>query len=300
MKMSLRNLLIALGVLLLAFVAIQFTKRDGKSKTLKSDLVSIDTATVSRIEITSAKGMIILDKENENWMTSSGDNEKKAKESTVKSMLATLNTIKPDRLVARKEAKWKNYQVDSSGTRVKVLNGDKVLADIVLGRFGVAGQRSFHTFVRLFDEENVYAANDFMKMSILEEAKDYRDNTVLTLDDDSLTSIQFNYPDSAFLLVKNAKWVIDDDEVDSASLTSYFQSIRNMTNKNFYDSDITIESTHEVVFSFADRPAISIEGFEVEEGMAIRSSENQNELFLDPSLAEEIFKGKSVFATTKN
>ena len=81
-------------------------------------------------------------------------------------MLSTLTTIEPSRIASRSDSKWKDYAVDSAGTRVKVYQGSELVTDIVLGRFGVEGQRSFYTYVRLSEDEDTYVANDFMKMSI--------------------------------------------------------------------------------------------------------------------------------------
>ena len=171
-----------------------------------------------------------------------------------------------------------------------------MLTDIVLGSFGTQGQRSFYTYVRLSDDENVYAADNFMKMSIPATADGYRNNDVLRLDSDSLTVVSFNYPDSAFALARNETWFTDDGvPADSSSVASFLQGLRFSTSRSFYDKSIPGHATHTITFSFSDQPDIIVEGFNTDDGFIIRSSENESESFLDGSLTTKIFKGKSSF-----
>ena len=112
-----------------------------------------------------------------------------------------------------------DFQVDSSGTRVKIFEGNKEALDIILGRFGVEGQRSFYTYVRLADENDTYVANNFMSMSISSSPDGFRMNEVFQLSKDSLTTIAFNYPDSAFTINKSesGRWIIEGQPVDSSN-----------------------------------------------------------------------------------
>ncbi len=298
MKLSTRNLLIVLGVLGVAFLLVQFNKKGGKSKSLRSELVNIDTASVTKLEITSPKGTVSLSKAESGWEVALESGKKVAKENSVKNVLNTLNTIKPGRLAARKEDKWKDYSVDSTGTRVKVFEGDKVVTDIVLGRFGVEGQRSFYTFVRLTEDENVYVANNFMKMGVYEEPNDYRNNEVFQLKKDSLVSINFDYPDSAFTLTKNEDWYVGSQKADSASVASHLQGLNSVSSKSFFDQPVSTSATHTITYSFTNRPELVVEGFSSGTDFIVRSSENKEEVFNDEALKKKVFIGKDVFMTT--
>lgn len=299
MKLSLRNLLIILIVLLAGFLVVNLTKRDGKSKSLRSELVTIDTAKVTRIEISSPNNSVELIKSEDTWEVTLPGGNKSTKESAIESALDNLISIKPSRLASRKRDKWKDYQVDSTGTRVKVFQGDEVATDIVLGRFGVEGQRNFYSFVRLFDDENVYVANNFMKMSISENPDDYREDTVIRLEKDSLTQISFNYPEGTFSLLKtNDRWFLGEQPADSAQVASFFQSLRYTTSKNYFDDEIPTDYTHSVTFSFSDRDDIIIEGAKSDVGSLVKSSENDLELFDDSELWDKVFKQPGVLATT--
>ncbi|MEP1094131.1 MAG: DUF4340 domain-containing protein [Cyclobacteriaceae bacterium] len=297
MKLSLKNLLIIFGVLLIVFFTARLTKRDGRSKSLKSELVALDFVDVSKVEISGPKGIVMLTKADTTWTVSLPAGEKRTRKDAVKSTIEMLNTIKPDRLASRKKDKWRDYEVDSTGTRVKVFGGDKVLTDIVLGRFSVEGQRNFYSFVRLFEDENVYVANGFMKMSISETANDFRDNNVLSLKKDSLTQITFQYPEGTFSLNKEDAWFLGTDKADSVAVAGFLQGLNYTTSKEFREESIA-NYTHTVTFSFSNSPDIVLEGIRESDGPAIKSSENSLEIFGDEALWDKIFKEPGVFATT--
>ncbi|MEM9339125.1 MAG: DUF4340 domain-containing protein [Bacteroidota bacterium] len=299
MKLSIKNLLIIFGILAVAFLLIRLNKKGGKSKALRSELVSIDTAKVSKIEISSPKGTVKLSKAANGWEVALGSEKKAAREGSIKNMLSTLNTIKPGRLAARKEDKWKDYAVDSAGTRVQVFDGDNILTDIVLGRFGVQGQQSFYTFVRLTEDENVYVANNFMKMSILEEPNDYRNSELFSLQKDSLVSVTFDYPDSAFTLTKSTDWFLSDQQADSAAVATFLQGLSYVSSKSFFDQPVSTDPTHTITFSFADQPELVVEGYVTPSNFVIRSSANKEESFADESVKTKVFKGEGVFVATR-
>lgn len=298
MKTSNKNLFILFGILLLALVVVQFTRQKGRSKSLRSELISIDTSRVTGVTILSPRGEVELIKTLQGWVAKSGDINKPTRENAVEAMLDHLNTIKPGRLTARKEEKWRDYAVDSTGTRVRVYDQGEVLTDIVLGRFGTEGQRSFHTFVRLYDEENVYVANNFMKMNVYEDVNDYRDNYVLRLRKDTLVSVSFHYLDSAFTLVKDGAWYVDNQPADSASVAKYIQDLSFVSSKSFYEQSVEGYPIYVVTFSYSNRPNVIIEGYAIEGAMVIKSSENDVELFQDTNVADKIFKRKDVFVGT--
>ena len=295
MKLTTKNLLLVLGVLVIVLAVTQMTKREGRSKSLKSELVSIDTAKVSKIEIITGEESLILSMEGE-WKVSLPDgSQKTAKASSVTSLLSSLNTIKPGRMAAKSRDKWKDYSVDSTGTRVKVFEENKISTDIVIGRFGVEGQQSFYTFVRLFEDDEVYVANDFMGMSIGKDAASYRENEVLRLQKDSLISISFNYPDSAFKLTKGEEWYLEDQQADSAAIADYLNELSFVNSREFYDQSSEINPTHTVIYEFSSQQEIKLEVQYTEENTILKSSENPNELFADNSLGEKLLKRRGEF-----
>lgn len=298
MKLTTKNLLIVLVVLGVAFAASQLTKRSGKTKALRSELVSIDTAQVSKIEISSLQGEVVLSDSPEGWKVQLEDgSQKETKEGSVTALIASLQGIKPGRLAAKSPDKWKDYQVDSTGTQVKVYEKDELSTDIIIGRFGMEGQQRFYSFVRLNGDNEVYAAPNFMGMSIGKDAASFRDNTVFRFKKDSLTSIKFDYPDSSFSLNKNEKWFLGDNIADSTSVAKYLNSLNFVSSKNFYDGVLSENPLQTVTFSYSNRPELVLNAYQVDSSLVLASSENKNELFKDQSVIEKIYKGKSYFVS---
>ncbi|WP_370087679.1 DUF4340 domain-containing protein [Ekhidna sp.] len=299
--MKTRNLLIILGVLVLGLVVAQLTKKSGKSDVLTGDLVEIDTARVTRIQISSPDGEVELVASDKGWEVSLVNGSyKPAKENSVISLLNDLNSIKPGRLAARKEEKWKDFMVDSTGTRVRVYEDDDLTADMVVGRFGMDGQSSYYTFVRPFEEENVYVAKDFMGITVGKKSADYRDGLLMRLKRDSITQITFDYPDSAFSLNKGEKWFLDDVEADSAAVVKYLRGLSYVNSKNFYDGELTSEPTHIITYAFSNAPEIVVNGYFREGDNLLKTTENDAEVFNDSTIVSKIFKGKNIFAPTSD
>jgi hypothetical protein len=298
MKLSTKNLIIIFIALAAVFVILQFTKRDNRSRSLKSELVNIDTSRVTRITIQGKEGEVSLTK-NGDWLVKVNEANKKTRDGAVENLLNALNTIKPSRLAAKSKDSWKDYEVDTAGTRVTVFDGNDVLSDIVIGRFGVEGQRNFYSYVRQFEDENVYVADGFMGMSIGSKTSDFRNNQVLRVKKDSLTSITFDYPDSAFVLAKNeGQWFLGEQQADSAAVASFLQGVGYLNNQSFFDEEITVPPTHIITFSFSDQPSKEVNAFALESGFVIRTSDNDLESFSDSALNEKLLKGQNVFLPT--
>ncbi|MDW3196156.1 MAG: DUF4340 domain-containing protein [Cytophagales bacterium] len=296
MKNNTVKLLGLLAVLVVVYLIMTFTGDKSRSKSFRTELVSIDTASVTRVVIESPTESTEVTKDGEGWQVALPDGSmKSAVASAVSNLLTSLEGIKPTRIVARTENKWKDYSVDSTGTRVKIYEGNKNTLDLIIGRFGVENQRQFYTHVRLAEENDVYIANDFMGISIAKSANDFRNGSLLRLKQDSLTQISFNYPDSAFSLYKNdARWSTNAFEADSANVASYLQGLSFVSSKNFADGAGLSTPDLNVTFSFSNQPEIQISAYQQDGNWILQSSENTDEYFTDAAVFEKIFKGAAV------
>ena len=301
-----------LAALVLVYFGIKYFGGKSRSKSFKEELVTIDTAKVSRVLIDSKGEQLELIKENDSWKVSIGEGKyTEAQAGNVKSTLSSLLTIKPSRVAAKKEEKWKEYQVDSAGTRVQVFEGSKNTLDLVIGRFGFdqqamqqqqqmmmggrGGMQQFYSYVRLYDENEVYVAEQFMGMSINSNSSDYRNSRLLSLTKDSVSSVQFNYPaDSAFVLNKvDSAWLIFENPADSAAAASYLSDISFVTSSKFVDdvpSTALVSPTLSVSIKQIGKPDVLVKAFQHPvHKWIINSSENPLSYFADEKIVEEIF-----------
>ncbi len=301
-----------LAVLVLIYFGVNFFGGKSRSKSFKTEIVTIDTARVSKIVIASQGENTELIKENDTWKVSIGGGKyAEAQSSSVKGTLNSLLTIKPSRIAAKDPAKWKEYQVDSAGTRVQVYEGGKTTLDLVIGRFGFnqqamqqqqmmggrGGMQQFYSYVRLFAENEVYVAENFMGMAINANANDYRNKKLLSLTTDSITTIQFIYPgDSAFVLSQmDAGWSVAGTEADSTAVADYLSDIRYINNSNFVDdvpSAALVSPTFSMKINQAESAEIELKAYQHPTyKWILHSSENPASYFADEQLMEKLFVG---------
>lgn len=288
------KLLVVLAVLVGVFFILKFTGNDNRSKSFRSELVNIDPETITKVEILTPEDSTYLEKTSESWQV---NGTKSADENTVKSLLKNLNSIKPSRMASRSEEQWKDFQVDESGIRVVAYEGTKKALDIILGRFDVEGQRSFYSYVRLSEESDTYVAQDFMRMSVSTGSEAYRNGTLFGLKKDSVSSIEFNYPDSAFTLTRaDQGWQINTTQADSAATAKYLSGLNMVSSRNFRENE-GYTSIYDVVYNLNNGKSIQVTNYGEDR---ISSSENTAEFWQDETVANKLFKGKSYFLGTEN
>jgi len=289
------NLKLILGLVLLVLVYLAVVYFDSsKSAPLEKQLVSIDTSKVTGLIIETADEQVNLTKQAGQWQLDLPSGKKvTAVASKVSSVLDRLMDISTDRLAAKEEDKWAAYQVDSTGTKLKVQEGDKLTLDMVVGQSG------FTTYIRLAGEVEVYASDDFKGLSTYDNINHYRDNTFLRMETDSIESISFNYPgDSSFQLSKTAgSWTFNDSTpADSAKTLFYIRNLSLKFSNDFASEDGTSVGAQiaEIEIRSMNQPRISIMAFEdPADSVIYQSSINEEAYFNDTALGEEFFIGKS-------
>ncbi len=308
------KLLLLLAVLAAVYAASLFFGGKEKSKGLKTELVSIDAGKTTKLRIEKKAGHPLeLFKEGSQWKVSLADGKiAVAMNSKVEAAISQLESIRPSRLASRNESKWKNYEVDSAGTRIKVFEGNKNTLDIVLGRLafgkqamgggpGMGASPQFHTFVRLASDAEVYAADNFMGMTIPTEAKNYRDERLLRAVADSLSRVSFVYDDGgSFVLEKQqGTWLLEGQQPDSAAVAGFVSALAYLNGAGFDDGhtlDALGNAPFRAVFNEGGKEPVEIKAFRnpAGDGWVLHSSFNPNNLFGDPdgSVFKKVFPGR--------
>jgi hypothetical protein len=241
-KINNRLLTILFIVLLGLVVVIFFINSDKNERTFRDKLVDIDTTAVTEMIIHSRANNfepLKIFKEKNKWFV----NLKNGKTAAVPDAKMTqsfneLAAVKPKRLASRMKEKWGDFQVDSTGVRVQIFEGSKSSLDIVLGRFNYQQQpRQVSTYVRLYNDNDVYEVDGFLALTFNQDADAFRDGTIIKADYNTWNNLKFEYPsDSSFTLTKlNGKWSINNIETDSAKTVNYLKRIATLSNNNFAD-----------------------------------------------------------------
>ncbi|MBT8387164.1 MAG: DUF4340 domain-containing protein [Ignavibacteria bacterium] len=291
---------------LLIIVLVVFLFDTGKNeRTFREVLVDIDSSAVTEILIYpkayNHKEVKIF-KDNSQWMVllSSGKSVP-ASTDNITNLFMQLAEIKPKRLAARGEDKWNEFQVDSTGTRVKIIEGTDVTLDLIIGRFSFQQPRTMNSFVRLFNDTDVYEVDGFLDMTFNQNENAFRDGTIINGSYENWQSVSFNYPaDSSFTLSKTGNlWSSDKGPVDSAKVVNYLSRLSQLTNNNFVDN-VSIDENSQPIFSLsittAELAFITINGYQMNNTYFINSSLNPEAYFDGNSVGKSIFTGYSNFA----
>jgi hypothetical protein len=294
------------AILLIVVVLLLLFEGGKNERTFREVLVSIDTTAVTEILIypkSKEHNEVKLFKEGENWqVTLPSGGTAKVSDQKIREVLNQLLAIKPNRLAARDESKWNELQVDSTGSRVMVYESSKLVLDIVIGRFSFKQPRSMNTFVRLYNDKDVYEVDGFLDMTFNQGANVFRDGTIIKSDFNNWQQIQFTYPaDSSFQLSKSGNnWIIDDSVVDSAKTVNYLRRLASLSNNSFVDN-ITIDPNSNPTYSLnittTDLQFIEVKEYQDSTSFIIQSSQNPEAWFDGSNLSKTIFVGKSSFIT---
>ena len=306
MSLKISNKILAfLFAALLIIVVLFFLLDSGKNeRTFRQVLVDIDTSSVTEILIY-PKSLnhreVKLFRSDDTWkVTLPSGKDANVADKRISDIFTQLLAIQPKRLAARGEAKWNEFQVDSTGSRVKVVEGSDVTLDLVIGRFSFQQPRTMNTFVRLFNDTDVYEVDGFLDMTFNQNANAFRDGALLNADFNDWTQLQFNYPaDSSFQLVKAGDdWMVNGVKADSTKTINYLRGLARLSNSNFiddFDQQNFTEPTYSLNISTSDLQFIELKGYIDSTGYVVHSSENPEAYFDGNSVGKTIFVGKAEF-----
>ncbi len=253
-----KTLLVIFTALLGIYVFTHFFS--GKQeRSFKSELVQIDTASVTSIALfpkAENGAEILLKREGNTWIATKGDVITKAQKPNVDGILSVLNLVKTKRVAAKSPEKWAEYEVDeTNGSRVKVFAGSKLLEDIIIGRFGFNQQkRTATSFVRLEGEDEVYAIDGFLSMTLNPKFNAFRDKQLVKLNKENVTGLAFSGgQDASATYSKMAEgWMKDEGlPVDSTQMESFLSGLENISGAEFVDSFDPVQATGSLQQSLA-------------------------------------------------
>lgn len=286
-KTSSNKILGIVFTILVVIILFMFVFDGGKNeRTFREVLVEIDTSKIDNVTIiTKEKEEVKLFKENDSWFVNIGENKSAlVPESKTKSLFNQLLQIKPKRLAARSESKWNEFEVDTSGVRVQVKDGGSTELDLVIGKFIFQQPRSMSSYVRLYQDKDVYEVDGFLQMQFNQGANSYRNGKLIEKDFNSWTKVTYEYPaDSSFELVKvNDKWLSVDGDIDSTKAVNFLRQLQNKSSTEFADDiELATLSDYEYLLKIETEEGenIEIKAFGINDRSLITSSENPESVF---------------------
>jgi hypothetical protein len=299
---------LALAVAVAAFLLYDSNK--GESS-FSNNIISVDTAKITSISIFPKSfnhKEVKIFKEGSAWKVNLANGKKVVVPSDkVQEVLIQFSSIKPLSVAAQSADKWKEFSVDTSGTHVKVFEGNKNTLDMIIGKFTYQQPRSMTTYVRISGDDNVYLVNGFLDFTFNHNADYFRNDNVIKDNYANWNKLTFTYPaDSSFQLTKvNGSWLIKGKEADSAKVFNYLTSVSNITIPNFIDNPNQIlltNSKYTLTIQSSEIGAIVVSAFADSTSIAITSSQHKDTYF-DGKKADawkRIFIGKSSLLNKRN
>ncbi len=319
-KFSIKTLSIVFSVLLILVVLTEVIDQAKSSNTLRDVLFTINTQDVYALKIypRMLNGKeILLEKENEkNWEVKYQGKTYNADTVQIKNLIQQLSELKPLRYAGKDKKQQKKYELSDSLCNKVILSDKegKELASLRIGKFSFLQnkrmprqnpymqqpQGTMITYVRMEDENEIFAVEGFLSLSVNQEANNFRNRKLLVVNKEKIKEIRFEYPaDSSFVLnLDKDVWQINGAQADSASVADYLYAIGNLTGTNFSDKEMP-DATYRLKISTSDNKILEIgAAFADSTQVLLTSSQNQGTVFSEKPNQNfaKIFKAKAYFS----
>lgn len=212
-----------------------------QERRFSANLVEIDTSKVTSISLI-PKGSateIFLLRENGEWIASKGQINVKAPMGIVQTLLGMLPSIQTNQIVAKTPAHWHTYGVnENQGTHIRVYQGKNLLTDFILGKLDSSATLQHPiSYLRLADENEVYAIDGIVAMNFFYDFDAFRNRTLLNMEPfTDIAAFEAQAPDTTYQFIKkNIGWTLGNATLDSMQVENFLNGLRNLSGDTFAD-----------------------------------------------------------------
>lgn len=207
--MTKKNLILGgvLAALIVAAFLYQGPYKNWQKNNEKPDnfLAGINFANVSKIEIVKGENTTVLEQKDDKWLIkgTKGFFVKPEIMNEVKTSIEEANNAKVI-LVSSNTDNKANFHVDDKlGTKVKLMNGEEVLANFIIGK---ATKDYLGTYIAETGSAKTYSIAVTLDRTFVRD--DWHNMEILTFDKEKINKIRFQYGDKGFTIEKNKDgWV---------------------------------------------------------------------------------------------
>ena len=237
MKRSTLVLVAILIVLILAAVIVM--QRPGEQSTragMGEPLLTLDSAAVDRLEISSAGARVVLAREGGTWMLTEPIRYR-ADQNAVGTALSQASHMTITALASSNPQKQGVFQVDSTATLLRVFEKETEKAAV---RIGKAGPTYTQTYVRREGSADVHLVDGSLTWTFVKPAKDWRDRSIYAAAKESVKSVRFQYGDTTFVLDRvDTLWRVDGAPIEPTRVEGFLTALSSITADEFVDTAIT-------------------------------------------------------------
>lgn len=235
-----RNTVYSIVVLVALGIITFFTlNREGEVSSTGSSgrmLVEYDSMSVDKLEMVSPTGSVILEKQAGTWMVTAPV-KYKADETAVASAVGKGRKIELTSLVSTNPEKQALFQVDSSGTLVRVYEKGSPKTAF---RIGKPSSSFTETYVRLEGSNEVQLTNEMISSYFNKQPKEWRDKSVFKMEEGKIKTVRFHYGDTTFALsLQDSMWRIERDSANQTAVKPLLSALANIQTDEFVDSALS-------------------------------------------------------------
>lgn len=230
-------ILAAVFVVLLGVLALQRWQRSKIVVSGPMQTVKVDPEKVTKVLIHKTDGDVELQRVGSEWKVTRPA-EYPANSDLVKGMLKAVEELKLEDVISSNPATRGTYQVDSTGTAVTMWSGDAKALDVVVGKSTADWT---HTFVRYADRNEVYRADGVLSYNFNRRPEDWRDKSILHLEEKQIDRIVLGYPKDGRSIVlaraDSTHWNVQEGgataHADSATAARLVSNVARLSTVNF-------------------------------------------------------------------
>jgi hypothetical protein len=281
-------ILIGLFVVLLvvAFLVLQKPGEQSASSASTGLLTGIDSVSVDKIEIKTPTFSLVLEKRGTEWYIAQPINYK-ANQTNVGQIIHQIKNLEVKSTVSSKPEKHSVFQVDQTGTEVKVYEKGIEKTSFVLGK--MAGGYT-ESYVRKLNSNDVLLVEGAYGYMFSRPVKEWRDKTIFTTPKESIKEVQYQYGDTTFSMAfKDSTWLIGKDKVQQSVIDGVLSSLSNLQADNFIDSTISPKIMAAVMYAGVQ---IRFSFNKITNKYTVQSSHSSQWFILEPGKANKILKRK--------
>ena len=207
--MNKKQLLIAaMAIMVLGLIYLFSSKGRTVQKSVDADLLSIDSASVHSLSIINNMDTVKFIRRPDRWQLEDYD----VNTSSFNRLFSTLTDLKLDRFVSKNIAKYSQYGVDSTATRVLLSDEmGNIEKDYFIGNVSSGANE---TFIRENGQQKIYSVLQNLGQYSRIDRSSYWKQEMITLSSDDVFSIQVEGNINFFLEHKNMGWTYNGELMD--------------------------------------------------------------------------------------
>lgn len=234
--MTRKTLLLAGLLAVLLIVAVLVMQKPGErssSGTTGVALAVIDSLAVDKIELRTAASSVVLQKNGVEWYIQEPVSYR-ADQSTVAAFLHDSKSMEVTNVVSNKPEKHSVFQVDSTGTQVRIFEKGAEKASFIVGKPTTSYSE---IYARRSGSDEVLLVTGGSAYNFSRPVKEWRDKTIFSTARDNIKEVHYQYGDTSFVLAfKDSAWFIGKDSTQESVVNNLMSSLSSVQADDFVDT----------------------------------------------------------------